>query len=109
MLTVSIENRLPEIRRICALLGVRRLAFFGSVLRGDFGPESDVDVLVSFARQGRLTPFEQYFELKEGLEKLLDRRVDLVTQDSIRNPVFRCAVEESRLLVYGESQTEAFG
>lgn len=109
MLPDSVQNRLPEIHRTCTQLGVHRLAFFGSILREDFGPGSDVDVLVEFGPHRGHTPFEQYFELKERLERLFGHPVDLVTKESIRNPVFRLAVERNQLPVHGESQAEAAG
>lgn len=105
----SLEDQLPEICRECARLGVRRLALFGSAARGDFSPTSDVDVLVEFSPHPTRTPFEQYFELKERLEEIVGRPVDLVTRDSMRNPVFRLAVERDHVLVHGESQAEVAG
>ncbi len=107
MLNKAIKDRLAAIRGECVRLGVRELALFGSVLREDFGPESDIDVLVDFSPHADLTPFEQYFELKERLEALLGRPVDLVTRPSLRNPVFRQAVEQSRLTVHAGAQEKA--
>ena len=69
-------------------------------MRPDFGPESDVDFLVVFDKSRRASAFLQFFEFKEGLEALLGREVDLVTYNSIRNPVFKHAVDETKLLVY---------
>ncbi len=61
---------------------LERLGVFGSTARGDAGPRSDVDVLVSF-RKGRKT-FDNYIDLKLFLEDLLRREVDLVTLDYMR-------------------------
>ena len=107
MLNKAIKEQLTAVRGECVRLGVRELAFFGSVLREDFGAASDVDVLVEFAPHSILTPFEQYFELKERLEALLGRPVDLVTRPSLRNPVFREAVEQNRLIIHAGAQAEA--
>jgi predicted nucleotidyltransferase len=58
-----------------------------------------VDVLVQFDRsRGHL--FDRYFELKESLEKLFDASVDLVIEDSLRNPYLKEAIEHSRINVY---------
>jgi hypothetical protein len=65
---------------------IRRLAFFGSVLRDDFGPESDVDVLVEF--EPGTTLGYRYIRIIDDLSKLLGRRVDLMTPNSIR-PAYR--------------------
>ena len=64
-----------------ASFGVRRLALFGSVARGEDSPGSDVDVLVAFDGP---TTFDRYFDLKFWLEDLLGRRVDLVTENALR-------------------------
>jgi uncharacterized protein len=60
---------------------VQHLALFGSAARDTLGPESDVDVLVSF--DGPAT-FDRFMDLKFRLEKLLGRRVDLVTANALR-------------------------
>ena len=71
----------------CSRHRVRRLALFGSVLRDDFGPESDVDVLVEFEPDG--TPgFFELGEMREELSSLLGRNVDLRTPRSL-SPYFR--------------------
>ncbi len=61
--------------------GVKSLAVFGSVARGEAGPDSDVDILVEF--EGRAT-FDRYMGLKFFLEDLLGRRVDLVTWKALK-------------------------
>ena len=66
---------------LCRRYHVRRLSLFGSVLRDDFGPQSDVDVLVEF-EQGR-TPGLGFFRLEDELAVLLGRRVDLNTRASL--------------------------
>ena len=66
-----------EIRR----LGVRRLALFGSILRGEAGPDSDVDLLVEF-HPGEKS-FDRFIELCELLESVLGRRVELVTTEAL--------------------------
>lgn len=77
----------PEIRE---RFRVKRLALFGSVARGDAGVDSDVDVLVEF--EGRAT-FNGYMDLKLYLEDLLERNVDLVTNDAVR-PQTRPSIEQ---------------
>lgn len=62
-------------------LGVQRLALFGSVLRGEARPESDVDILVEFAPGQK--DIDRFLALAELLEHLLDRRVELVTTEAL--------------------------
>ncbi len=68
--------------------GARSLAVFGSLARGDATPASDIDVLVEFDRPVGLFEF---IRLKNYLEELTGRRVDLVTPDALR-PVMRAAI-----------------
>lgn len=65
----------------CQRHHVRRLALFGSVLRPDFGPQSDVDVLVEF-EPGHVPGFA-FFDMQEELAEILERRVDLHTPGSL--------------------------
>ncbi len=70
-----------RIAEFCRRHHIRRLALFGSVLREDFGPGSDVDVLVEF-EAGHVPGFA-FFDLEEELSALLGRRVDLNTPGSL--------------------------
>ena len=72
-----IRTHVPEM----AAFGVRRMALFGSVVRGEESADSDVDVLVAFDGP---TTFDRYFDLKFWLEDLLGRPVDLVTEKALR-------------------------
>lgn len=67
-----------ELLELCRAFHVRRLALFGSVLREDFGPESDLDVLVEF--EPGQTPGLQFFALEALLSQLFGRKVDLNTR-----------------------------
>jgi predicted nucleotidyltransferase len=62
-------------------LGVQRLALFGSVLRGEAGPDSDVDVLVQFSPGAKT--FEHFLALSDLLEELLGKQVELVTTEAL--------------------------
>jgi len=77
----EIVRTLQAHRQEIAAFGVRRLAIFGSVARGDDAPGSDVDILVAFEGE---TTFDRYFDLKFWLEDLLGRPVDLVTEKALR-------------------------
>ena len=80
-------------------IGVTRLDIFGSAATDDFGSDSDVDVLVEFERdRGGL--FDRYFELKEQMEIILGRDVDLVLGDRITNPYFQEGIERARRTIY---------
>jgi predicted nucleotidyltransferase len=90
-----IRQNLQEIIRICTHRKVRRLAVFGSATDDRFNPDkSDLDLLVEFEKMLPAEHAEQYFGLAEDLERLLNRPVDLVEPEPIRNPYFRKSLEE---------------
>jgi uncharacterized protein len=95
-----IADKLEEIRGLCRLCGVHKLEAFGSVMRPDFDPQrSDVDVLVEF--EPRLAnSFANFRRFKEALERLLDRRVDLVELRAIRNCRLLRRIQESKFPIY---------
>lgn len=96
-----IEAKRREIEELCRVLSVRRLDVFGSGLGESFDVESsDVDVLVEFDVGPRFDHFGTFFDLKEGLERILGRPVDLVSATSIRNPYFKQQVLDTRELLY---------
>jgi predicted nucleotidyltransferase len=98
-----VEEKLSEVAELCRRFGVERLAVFGSAARDSFDPEkSDIDFVVSLAnREPTASYADRYLGLADALEDLLGRRVDLVTEESIRNPHFRREVEASRRPIYG--------
>src|SRR5262245_37970196 len=81
---IQIDQR--KIAEFCRRHHIRRLALFGSVLRSDFGPDSDVDVLVEF-EPGHV-PGLAFFSLEEELSKIVGRKVDLNTPGFL-SPHFR--------------------
>jgi uncharacterized protein len=96
-----VRDRLSEIVDLCHRLGVRRLDLFGSALGDEFDvASSDVDMLVEFAAGQGFDHFGSYFTLKEGLEAVLGRPVDLVVGPSIRNPHFLRHVMATRKVLY---------
>jgi uncharacterized protein len=93
-----IESRRRELEALCQQFGVTRLDLFGSAVRGDFDPaRSDLDFVVDLPPS---RPIADFFGLKEALEALFDRPVDLLTDGSIRNPYRRARIEAERTLVY---------
>jgi uncharacterized protein len=84
----------------CARYGVKRLVVFGSAVTDRFDESSsDVDFLVEF-RDDLASRFDAYFGLKESLEALLGRPVDLVSRVALENPYFAASVEENGLELY---------
>lgn len=75
-----------EIAEFCRQHGIRELSLFGSVLRDDFGPNSDIDVLVEF-RPGSGVSLFGHVRLQEELGRILARKLDLVTKNSLRGVI----------------------
>ena len=95
-----LDSHVAEIPELCRRYGVARLELFGSAAGDGFDPQrSDLDFLVEFdADSSRL--FDRYFGLKESLEALYGRPVDLVAAGSLQNPYFIEAVNKTRRVVY---------
>src|SRR5688572_29967387 len=79
MARISVNQK--NLSDFCRRHHIRRLAFFGSVLREDFSPESDVDVLVEF--EPRYIPGLSFFRMQDELSHILGRKVDLNTPHSL--------------------------
>ncbi len=78
----DVEVPPEKIADFCRRWKIRELSFFGSILRPDFRPESDVDVMVAFDPEARW-PFDDFLKMREELESLLGRTVDLVERGAI--------------------------
>ena len=97
-----VEDKRAEIISACRRHGVEWLDLFGSAVGGSFDPgSSDLDFIVSFERREPSDLFGRYFGLKEDLEVLFGRSVDLVMEGALRkDPSFAADVRESRVSLY---------
>jgi predicted nucleotidyltransferase len=96
-----VDSRHAEVAELCRRLRVRRLDAFGSAVKGGFDPKSsDLDFLVELEPLPPAEYAEAYFSLKEGLESIFGRPVDLISSGSVVNPYFRDSVDVSRQRVY---------
>jgi predicted nucleotidyltransferase len=94
-----------QIAEFCRKWNVSEFALFGSVLRDDFRPDSDVDVLVTWAPESRISLFD-YPEMKEELETIFGRSVDLVSKEGIqqsRNWIRKKEILGTARVIYGNS------
>ena len=78
----AIDIPMEAVKEFCRRWKVKELALFGSVLREDFGPASDVDVLVEFASEARWSLFD-LVHMENALADLLGRQVDLVERTAV--------------------------
>jgi predicted nucleotidyltransferase len=97
---ISIDRE--KIAEFCRRWKMTRISLFGSVLRDDFRPDSDVDVLVDFRPEARWT-LPDLVQMQEELESILGRKVDLLTRRGVqqsRNPIRRQAILATAEAVY---------
>lgn len=88
-----------KIADFCHRWKITELALFGSVLRNDFRPDSDVDVLVTFAPDAQWSLFD-LVEIQEALSEMLGRKVDLIEKRGLRNPFRRYEILRTKEVVY---------
>ena len=96
-----LTQNLNQIRSLCKQYNVSELFVFGSVLGDSFDEESDIDFVVDFSDISIEEYADNYFDLKFSLEKLLQRKVDLLEKKAIRNPFLRESIDSTKQLVYG--------
>lgn len=97
-----IELDMEKIREFCRRWSITEVALFGSVHREDFRPDSDIDVLVTFAPDSTITLFD-LGDVEDELSKILGRKVDLVMKRGIersRNYIRRKAILSSAEVIY---------
>ena len=97
----AIENHLGQLRELCEIHKVDKMYLFGSALRPDFKKHSDIDFLVRFKQIDLATYFENYMDFKERLKNLLGREIDLLEEQTLKNPILIKSIEESKELIYG--------
>jgi predicted nucleotidyltransferase len=99
MPTPQIPFPTDQIAAFCQKWKITELAVFGSVLRDDFRPESDVDVLVSFTNDAHWSLYD-WVDMQEELKGMFGRDVDLVEQKGLHNPFRRHAILTTKQVIY---------
>lgn len=95
--TTNVAIPAAALAAFCRRHHIRKLSFFGSVLTADFGPASDVDVLVEFEPDH--VPGFAFFTVQEELSRLLGRQVDLHTPASLSRLFRECVLAEAQAQV----------
>jgi predicted nucleotidyltransferase len=96
---VKINIDEEAITAFCKRWKITECALFGSVLRDDFAPDSDIGVLVSFDSSAHWRLFD-LVEMREELKKFFGREVDLIEKDGLRNPFRRHEILTTRQIIY---------
>ncbi|MCB0759993.1 MAG: nucleotidyltransferase domain-containing protein [Flavobacteriales bacterium] len=96
-----LEDRLDEIIALCVARRVTSISVFGSAARDEMTPESDVDFLVRFSEDIQVLEYaDNYFALKEELEQIVGRKIDIVSSKSLRNPVLKEEINRTKIDLY---------
>ena len=95
-----LKNQLDTIRSLCERYRVKTLYVFGSVLTPTFDTYSDIDLLVDFLDQDALQYASNYFQFKFELEKLFNRKIDLLEERALKNPYFIENINQKKQLLY---------
>lgn len=98
MTTLPVELPIEQITQFCQRNPIHKLSLFGSILRDDFKPESDVDMLVEFIPENRVTYFD-LVGMENELTDIVGRKVDLRTPNEL-SKYFRQKVLDSALVIY---------
>ena len=96
-----IENNIQKIVALCKKYKVNKLFVFGSILTDRFNEDSDVDLVVSFNKSEISDFFDNYFDFKNSLEELFGRNVDLLEEQTVKNPYLKKNVDATKALIYG--------
>ena len=95
-----IESNINKVRELCFKHNVGHLFVFGSVLIERFQQDSDVDLIVDFKTIDLYNYSDNYFDLKNSLEDLFKRKVDLLEEQAITNPYLRQSIDATKQLVF---------
>ena len=96
---IHVDINRSQITDFCRKWKIKRMSLFGSVIRDDFRPDSDVDVLIDFASDINWSSYD-YFTLLEEIKELFQRRVDIAHEGTIRNPIKNRCIHEHMETIY---------
>ena len=95
------ELKGKELETLCKKNKVKSLFVFGSVTREDFNENSDIDLVVDFDESDPFKYTDLYFNLKNKLENLFKRQVDLIEERAIKNRFFKKELDNTKIKLYG--------
>jgi predicted nucleotidyltransferase len=96
-----IEKNLPKLKELCQKYDIKTMYVFGSASSDDFKEDSDIDILINFKEGISIEKYtDNYFELHYKLEELFNRKIDLVTENSLANPYLKDSIDKTKKLLY---------
>lgn len=97
----ELNRHIDELRALCDLHNVEALYVFGSASTGTMNKSSDIDLLVKFKEFDIAKYFLNYMEFKSRLKSLFKRDIDLVEEQSLKNPILINSINRTKELIYG--------
>ncbi len=97
----SIDMHKEALFTLCDTYHVDKLFVFGSALTDKFSSTSDIDLLVKFKPIDLTLYFDNYFHLKEQLKDLFNREIDLLEEQTLKNPILINSINKNKELIYG--------
>ena len=101
-----IQKHIKVVEQLCRKFHVAEMYVFGSILKDSFSSDSDIDFLVRFSNVDPIEYFDNYMDLKESLEKVFLRTIDLVEIQTIKNPILKSSIDRDKIILYGRENTE---
>lgn len=96
-----VDRNIEDLKKLCIMHNVEKMFLFGSALNSGFNKESDIDFLVKFKPIELSTYFDNFMDFKERLEKLFGLEVELVEEQTLKNPILINSINKSKELIYG--------
>lgn len=101
-----VEQHIDAIKQLCKKYNVEALYVFGSVLTEQFHQDSDIDFLVKFQVISPSLYFDNYCDFKSSLEDALKKKVDLIEEQAIKNPLLKKSINKTKKLIYGRADSK---
>ena len=95
-----LTDNIDELKKLCNFYSVKKMYAFGSVCTDKFNEKSDIDLLISFDDLSIEQYTDNYFDLRYKLEDLFNRKIDLLTDNSLSNPYFIQSIDKNKQLIY---------
>lgn len=109
VIKTEIVKRLPEFTALCRTHKVKYLYAFGSSTNDNFDPaRSDIDLLVEIDEIDPLERGESLISLWDTFEDFFHRKVDLLTESSIKNPYLKKSIDSTKILIYDGKRAQVF-
>ena len=95
------DKNIERIKHVCYEYRVKKFSVFGSVLTDDFSSNSDIDFVVDFDENDPIKYTDLYFQIKDKLEQILNRQIDLIEERGIKNSFFKKEIDKTKVVIYG--------